>query len=147
VEQPNQLNLKSVMSCQQKSGVFLNILCSNTEESICSNCNKAVCETHAHLLETKHYCEDCFWERFILSKEERAYRDTDTFITDTSRTSYNSNTPANDSDAGFGGGFGGGDFGGGGANGAWTEGDMQSLSETDSAGGLLSSNDDTFFYS
>lgn len=136
------------MNCQQKSGVFLNIHCSNTKENNCSNCKKEVCETHTHLLESKHYCEDCYWELFMFYKEERPYHDNDTFITDTNTTPYASSTSHdNSSDSGFGGGFGGGGFGGGGANGQWTEGDMQSLSDTDSQGGILSDNDDTFFYS
>lgn len=135
------------MNCQQKSGVFLNVHCSNTKENQCSYCDKEICKTHTNVLESKQYCEDCYWECFLFSKEERKYNDTDTFITDTSTTSYASSSSNDDSDTGFSGGFGDGGFGGGGASGQWTEGDMQSLNDTNSQASLLSGTDDTFFYS
>lgn len=141
------------MNCQQKSGVFLNIHCSNTKKNNCSNCNKDVCETHSHTLESKSFCEDCYWERFLYSIEVRENYDRDiliertTTINTSNRPISSGNSDSSSRDSGFDGGFGGGSFGGGGASGAWTEGDMQSLDDNNTAGGFLSDTDDTFFYS
>lgn len=135
------------MNCQQKSGVFLNINCSNTKKNKCSNCDKDVCEIHSHILESKYYCEDCFWERFLYTIEVRDHYDNDTFTESNTMSTSNSR---NETDSGFGGGFGGGGFGGGGASSEWTEGDIQSLDTNNSnnaAEGLLLDTDDTFFYS
>lgn len=139
------------MKCQQKSGVFLNIECQNTKENTCSNCEKDVCEVHSHNLENALYCEDCYWERYLLTLEyveNDNYSSTDTvIIASTSSNSSSNSTSTSNNSEGFEGGFGGGEFGGGGATGAWTEGDMQSLSDTNNTNNLMSDSDDTFFYS
>ena len=135
------------MNCQQKSGVFLNIHCSNTKKNKCSNCKKDVCETHTHTLESKVFCEDCYWERFLYTIETTEYYDSDTFIDNTTNTTSNASSLSSNTDNGFSGGFGGGSFGGGGASAEWTEGDMESLNENNTAAGFLTDTDDTFFYS
>nr|WP_321226161.1 hypothetical protein [uncultured Psychroserpens sp.] len=140
------------MNCQQKSGVFLNIDCQNPIKNTCSNCEKEVCKTHSHLLEATMYCEDCYWEAFLLTTEMKPdnttrRHDDDIIIASSPTMNTRSGSGSSSDPDGFGGGFGGGQFSGGGAGGSWTEGDMQSLADTDAQGGFLTDGDDTFFYS
>ncbi len=135
------------MNCEQKSGVFLNISCTNSPEKTCSKCEKKVCKLHVHRFEKKDLCENCYWEKYLYANEkvnsDYDYHDEGSIITTTS-SSPSSNEGSND--GGFDGGFGGGEFGGGGASSGWTEGDAESFNDTTETGGLLN-NDDTFFYS
>ncbi|WP_452222056.1 hypothetical protein [Lacinutrix salivirga] len=138
------------MNCQQKSGVFLNIECQNTKQQTCSNCEKEVCDTHSLHWETTLFCEDCYWEHFLISTTQKQITHLNNSKDDVliSTTAFPSKSASNTTEqGGFKDGFGGGEFGGGGASAGWTEGDMQSLNETDNQGGFLSDTDDTFFYS
>ena len=143
------------MNCQQKSGVFLNIECQNKQEEKCSVCKKEVCATHCHIWGNTFYCEDCYWEHYLLTTEKspsskRIQSNNETRFRPDSSTSHTNSTSSNSTKepGGFKDGFAGGAFGGAGAAGSWTEGDMQSLNETtDGPLGLLSDSDDTFFYS
>ena len=105
-------------------------------------------------MEGNHCCEDCYWEIFLLTTETKRDHDTTTdysshdVIISTASTNTSNTKPSTTSEPeGFGGGFGGGQFSGGGAGASWTEGDMQSLDSVDGQSGLLTDNDDTFFYS
>ena len=137
------------MNCQQKSGVFLNLDCTNTKAHVCSKCQKDICNPHTRNYKSTNLCEDCYWETLLFSAEKQKdtlmddhYTDTTPFIADTSNTAVSSQP------SGFEDGFGGGGFGGGGAEGTWTEGDLQSLEDTSTNDGLgLLGADDTFFYS
>lgn len=136
------------MSCEQKSGVFLNISCKNKIEETCSNCQKKVCNVHVHVINAKKLCEDCYWENYLYTADDTFTRhhEVDVFIaTSNSNTSHSSNSAS--TPTGFDDGFGGGGFGGGGASSSWTEGDIQSLNDTGTENGGLLSTDDTFFYS
>ncbi|KZS42454.1 hypothetical protein AWE51_03150 [Aquimarina aggregata] len=135
------------MNCQQKSGVFLNLDCKNAKAHTCNNCKKDICEAHTHTLESKHLCEDCYWETYLFSTKKRDVYADDNYINDT-YVNYDSTSQTSSPPSGFDGGFGGGSFGGGGASGTWTEGDMQSLNDTNTGDtlGMLGA-DDTFFYS
>ena len=138
------------MKCQQKSGVFLNIDCQNTAKNTCSQCKKEVCKQHSHTLELQKFCEDCYWERFLFSKEyldsysSSSRSDTIFMASGSNSSSTSSSSPSSNEPESFGD---GGEFSGGGAGASWTEGDMQSLSDTDGGNNLMSDNDDTFFYS
>lgn len=138
------------MNCEQKSGVFLNITCQNKIHNTCSVCDKKVCATHCYIWLNTDYCEDCYWEHYLLTIESRPSSkpiDMDNNTTSHS-TTYSSSNSTSDSEGGFKDGFGGGEFGGAGATGTWTEGDMQSLADTtENPEGLLNDTDDTFFYS
>ncbi|MDY8136034.1 hypothetical protein [Aquimarina sp. 2201CG5-10] len=135
------------MNCQQKSGVFLNLDCQNIKEHTCTKCKKDVCRTHAHVLTSKYFCEDCYWETYLFSIKKQDNYVEDSNIDDT-HVSSNNPSQFSPSPSGFDGGFGGGSFGGGGASGTWTEGDMQSLSDTSTNENLdMLSSDDTFLYS
>lgn len=133
------------MICQQKSGVFLNISCNNSVEGTCSHCKKEVCSQHKHLFESKHYCENCFWEFYIFSQKERTFEedfhDYDTVTTSYLPTNYDQDE-IETSD-----GFGGGSGGGGGATGKWTPSEVESFNEQRNFGEEVIGNDDTFFYS
>jgi len=156
------------MSCHQISGVLLKLSCSNEISGSCEQCQKEVCTTHLHRLNTQKLCEDCYWENFLYAKQ----KSTEQFISDNYEASkafvYNSNTNASESAEGFTDGFGGGKFGGAGAGGSWTEGDAQSfnknaqdspLSQEALGGAILTDQsndlggftpddaDDTFYYS
>lgn len=137
------------MNCQQKSGVFLNIECQRIKEDSCSVCNKNVCKTHLHILANTYYCEDCYWEHYLLTDDIRP--STQRLDTTSGGFVYSSNTSSGSNTEGFAGGFGGGEFGGGGAAGEWTEGDMHSLHVTtdqqDTTAPLGLAGDDTFYYS
>ena len=144
------------MNCEQKSGVFLNIKCSNTAEYECNNCEKQVCKTHVHRYNGRDLCENCYWETYIYTneriKDDYDHHDETTIIgfpTGTGNTSSTTNGNNNNDPTHFDDGFGGGEFGGGGATGAWTEGDAESFNDTstDANGGLLGGTDSTFFYS
>ena len=139
------------MKCQQKSGVFLNLECQNAIDHKCFNCDKEVCDTHSHNLGNLLYCEDCYWERFLFTQQQDNTHyndsDTDTTVIYSSNSSSSSPVSSNNEPTGFKDGFGGGEFGGGGAAGAWTEGDIQSLSDTNNTNNLMSDSDDSFFYS
>ncbi|WP_040281759.1 hypothetical protein [Psychroserpens damuponensis] len=141
------------MTCQQKSGVFLNINCDNTKEKTCYSCEKEVCHTHSHKLEGHDLCEDCYWEIFLLSAQPQqdhsmGQHDDTIIVASTPHTTTNPNTSTPSQPEGFGDGFGGGGFSGGGAGASWTEGDMQSVTDTDAIGNSFTANgDDTFFYS
>jgi len=130
------------MNCKQKSGVFLNIACQNAKAHSCTNCKKEVCETHMHVFRSKHLCEDCYWENYLFALNLRE----DDYIEENYLGRANE-SQSSQSSTGFRGGFGGGSFSGGGASGSWTEGDKQSLSDSNNAGNALLSDDDTFFYS
>ena len=135
------------MNCNQKSGIFLNITCANEATKQCSNCDKKVCNTHHHILNKVKLCEDCYWEFFLYSEEQKINRTIQ--IYDNGRmTSTTSSSSSSNEREGFEEGFGGGTFGGGGASGAWTDGDKEGFNATDIvAGAGLSDNDNTFFYS
>lgn len=129
------------MSCQQKSGVFLNISCNNNTKQKCSRCRKNVCDSHYRQLDSNGYCDDCFWELYILkNKHANEFENDDLILV------YDNSTNSETSDAGFTGGFGGGSFDGGGASGTWTNTDIESFKETEPMGDSTLS-DDTFFYS
>lgn len=138
------------MNCEQKSGVFLNISCSNSIEKTCVNCKKEVCKTHIHRFEKKDLCENCYWENYLYEEEKQRsdydYHDEGSIILKTSSSSASNNSSSKGSEGGFNNGFGGGEFGGGGASSGWTEGDVESFSDTTETGALLNDND-TFFYS
>ncbi|TXE11598.1 hypothetical protein FUA26_05895 [Seonamhaeicola algicola] len=146
------------MNCEQKSGVFLNMSCTNKFEETCSNCGKKVCKVHAYKIETQKsniqiYCEDCYWENYLYSIEDRKLNNTkkDVFIeTNHTPTIFSNTSSETKNPEGFEHGFGGGSFGGGGAQAEWTEAEMQSLNSTDddttNIAGILG-DDDTFFYS
>ncbi len=138
------------MTCEQKSGVFLDITCKNNASAQCSNCKKHVCDAHNFDFKDKNYCENCFWENYILSKTE-IEQDTDYYIEPTNHTYVNSRSSYssgdNTQDSGFKDGFGGGEFGGGGASGSWTEGELQSLAATDQDSNAFIDTNETFFYS
>ncbi|MFS4491827.1 hypothetical protein [Maribacter sp. 2308TA10-17] len=134
------------MSCEQKSGVFLNKSCSRTVTNTCSNCDKKTCHVHFHRFDESDLCEDCYWEKYLYAEEKKNNYNPEIYD-DSDGTIISSSSSSNDSeDAGFDGGFGGGGFGGGGAAGTWTDGDAKGFEETDSTGGLLNS-DETFYYS
>jgi len=141
------------MNCKQKSGVFLNLDCPNPKTKTCLTCKKEVCDIHAHTVNSSVLCEDCFWENYLYSVTANSDSLVDRDFTDTypptlgssSTTSFSSSS--NKSPGGFENGFGGGEFGGGGASNSWTEGDMQSLNDSDTGNGGLLGSDDTFFYS
>ena len=143
-----------IKNCQQKSGVFLNNNCQNKSKYTCSICDKGVCNTHKHTLQHSDYCEDCYWEHFLLTdniRPDKHRTDTNDGYVSTAYQTASSNTTSTSTsqdEGGFKDGFGGGSFGGGGAAGTWTEGDMESLNDTtEGANGLASGSDDTFFYS
>ncbi len=148
------LKKTSIMNCEQKSGIFLNIKCSNTAEHECDTCEKQICKIHVHRYNDKDLCENCYWETYIYTTE-RVTNDYDHHNETTIigfPTGGTGGTASNNSDSnptGFEEGFGGGEFGGGGATGSWTEGDAQSFNDTstDTNGGLLGGTDSTFFYS
>lgn len=140
------------MTCNQKSGVFLDRSCENEAVKQCSNCEKHVCKSHFKVLDDQKLCEDCYWELFLYNKQRQVYRDdTITDNRDPFPTSSSSSYSSSDDGAeGFAGGFGGGSGGGGGASGAWTEGDMEgfnNLEDATASGMLGDDNDNTFFYS
>ncbi|MGB3607052.1 hypothetical protein [Psychroserpens sp.] len=139
------------MQCQQKSGVFLNLDCERDAAYTCSNCKKEICKRHHKQWESLLFCEDCYWEHYLLASEKKPTRlwddlDDDMIIASTnipsSQNSKNASSPE-----GFEDGFGGGEFSGGGAGASWTEGDMDSLTQSDGESGLFADGDDTFFYS
>ncbi len=140
------------MKCQQKSGVFLNLSCSNAKRYTCANCKKGICETHTHMISSmEQLCEDCYWEAYLYSTRKKDSHLDDHYIdtyTDFNTVTYTSSTASSDPLDSDNREFGGGEFGGGGASGMWTEGDMQSLEDTPNTTiGSGLSNDDTFFYS
>ena len=139
------------MTCEQTSGIFLNLSCHNQQSEVCSNCKKKVCDTHSHSWESSLFCEDCYWEHFLLAAETKEHVRRDRYEDDViiAGSSYDSSSSdSKDDSGGFDGGFGGAEFSGGGAGAAWTDGDIQSLEDSgEVGGGLLSDGDDTFFYS
>lgn len=139
------------MNCNQKSGVFLNLVCNNTSEKKCTNCKKNICESHAHIFETKILCEDCYWETYLytVTQEKMDYYDESTFHSGNTYTGTSNSSDANiPTDSGFDEGFGGGGFGGGGATSSWSEGDIESVNNNINAeGNTFLDNDETFFYS
>ena len=148
----NLLKNLTSMNCQQKSGVFLNIHCTNIKQNKCADCKNEICEAHTHIVGTRDYCEDCYWELYLFKEEGKSYETSAIFIETANHTSttFSNGTAAAGSDSigGFKDGYGGGDFGGAGGTGAWTEGDMQSLNDTkDGQNNFLAGSDDTFFYS
>jgi len=133
------------MSCEQKSGVFLNESCHRTVTETCDNCTKKICHVHFHKFEGNELCEDCYWEKYLYTEEQKLMVD-NTYDDSDDDTVLTSSSTSDATDRGFEGGFGGGGFGGGGAAGSWTEGDAKGFDETNAGGGLLD-NDDTFYYS